>query len=52
MPLVFSSEVSYTDPEAESIDDNENEDELAIVAVDSHKVWVGAIFVSTLITAN
>ena len=52
MPLVFSSEVSYIDPEPESIDDNENEDELAIVAVDSHKVWVGAIFVSTLITAN
>ena len=45
VPLVFSSEVSYTDPEAESIDDNEDEDKLAIVAVDYHKVWVGAIFV-------
>ena len=50
--FVFSSEVSFTDPEPESHDEYEHEDELAIAAVDSHKFRVGAIFVLTLITVN
>lgn len=37
VPFVFSSEVSNTDPEAEpeSLDDSKDEDERAIVGVDS-----------------
>ena len=35
VPFVFSSEVLNTDPEPESLDDNEIEDEVAIVGVDS-----------------
>ena len=35
VPFVFSSEVSNTDPEPESLDDNGIEDEVAIVGVDS-----------------
>ena len=34
VPFVFSSEVSNTDPEPESLDDNEIEDEVAIVGVE------------------
>ena len=33
VPFVFSSEVSNTDPEPESLDDSEIEDEVAIVGV-------------------
>ena len=37
VPFVFSSVLSNTDPEAEpeSLDDNKDEDELAIAGVDS-----------------
>ena len=35
VPFVFSSEVSNTDPEPESLDDNKDEDKLVMVAVDS-----------------
>ena len=35
VPFVFSSDVSNTDPEPESLDDNGIEDEVAIVGVDS-----------------
>ena len=35
VPFVFSSEVSNTDPEPESLDDNEDEDKIVMVAVDS-----------------
>ena len=35
VPFVFSSEVSSTDPEPESLEDNEDEDKLVMVAVDS-----------------
>ena len=34
VPFVFSSEVSNTDPEPESLDDTEIEDEVAIVGVE------------------
>ena len=33
VPFVFSSEVSNTNPEPESLDDSEIEDEVAIVGV-------------------
>ena len=36
VPFVFSSEVLNTDPEPESLDDNEIEDEVAIVGVELH----------------
>ena len=43
VPFVFSSEVLNTDPEPESLDDNEDEDKLVMVGVvsqvsDRHKI--------------
>ena len=35
VPFVFSFEVLNTDPEPESLDDNEDEDKLVMVVVDS-----------------